>query len=117
MAKTKQKDLADRLHVSGLRRKVAETLAAGVAAARPGRKPPKRVDRVIAELKSVTAELEDKVKGGPAKRKAAAQEGGGHAQAQRRQAQHRGEEGRAHARQEELILSPGTGEAGSPAAR
>jgi hypothetical protein len=72
MAKTKQKDLADRLHVSGIRRKVADTLAAGVSAARPGRKPPKGVDRVIAELKSVTAELEDKVKGGPAKRKASA---------------------------------------------
>ena len=72
MAKTKQQDLADRLHVSGLRRKVAETLAAGVAAARPGRKPPKGVNRVIAELKSVTSEVEDRVKGGPAKRKAAA---------------------------------------------
>ena len=71
MAKTKQKHLADRLHVSGIRRKVADTLAAGVSAARPGRKPAKRVDRVIAELKSVTAEIEDKVKGGPAKRKAA----------------------------------------------
>jgi hypothetical protein len=72
MAKSKQQDLADRLHVSGIRRKVADTLAAGVSAARPGRKPAKGVDRVIAELKSVTAELEDKVKGGPAKRKAAA---------------------------------------------
>ena len=71
-SKNAHQDLVDRLRMSGLRRKVAETVAAGVAAARPGRKPPKRVDRVIAELKSVTAELEDRVKGGPAKRKAAA---------------------------------------------
>ena len=70
--KNANQDLVDRLRVSGLRRKVAETVAAGVSAARPGRKPPKRVDRVIAELKSVTAEIEDRVKGGPAKRKAAA---------------------------------------------
>jgi hypothetical protein len=72
MAKTKEKDLADRLHVSGVRRKVAETLAAGASAARPGRKPAKGVDKVLAELKSVTAEIEDRVKGGPGKRKAAA---------------------------------------------
>jgi hypothetical protein len=70
--KSRQQELADRLHVGGLRRKVAESLAAGVAAARPGRKPPKGVDRVIAELKSITAELEDRAKGGPGKRKAAA---------------------------------------------
>jgi hypothetical protein len=74
MAKKKsaQQELVDRLRMSGIRRKVAKTVAAGVSAARPGRKPPKRVDRMISELKSVTAEIEDKVKGGPAKRKAAA---------------------------------------------
>jgi hypothetical protein len=73
MAKARNQDLADRLHMSGLRRKVAESVAAGVATVRPGRKPPKGVDRVIAELKSITAELEDRVKGGPARRKAASQ--------------------------------------------
>ena len=72
MAKKRNQALADRLHVGGIRRKVADSLAAGVAAARPGRKPPKRVDRVIAELKSITAELEDRAKGGPGRRKAAA---------------------------------------------
>jgi len=70
--KSTQKDLADRLHVSGIRRKVADSVAAGVATVRPGRKPPKGVDRVIAELKSITAELEDRAKGGPARRTAAA---------------------------------------------
>ncbi len=72
MARTKNKDLVNRLRMGGLRKKVAESLAAGVAAARPGRKPPKRVNRVVAELKSITAELEDRAKGGPARRKAAA---------------------------------------------
>ena len=72
MAKTNNRDLVDRLRNSGIRRKVAESVAAGIATVRPGRKPPKRVDRVIAELRSITAELEDRAKGGPAKRKAAA---------------------------------------------
>ena len=66
-------DLVERLRSSGIRRKVAETVAAGVSTARAGRKPPKTVDRVIAQLKSITAELEDRASGGPAKRKAAAQ--------------------------------------------
>jgi hypothetical protein len=70
-SKSRQQDLADRLHVGGIRRKVADSLASGVAAARPGRKAPKGVNRVIAELKSITSELEDRAKGGPAKRKAA----------------------------------------------
>ena len=75
MAKTKTDELVDRLHAGGIRRKVAESVAAGVSAVRPGRKAPKGVDRVIAELKSVTAELEDRAKGGPARRKAAAKKG------------------------------------------
>ena len=72
MAKTRNKDLVDRLRDQRAAQKVAKTVAAGVATARPGRKPPKGVNRVIAELKSITAELEDRAKGGPAKRKAAA---------------------------------------------
>ena len=71
--KSKQQDLADRLHVGGIRRKVTDQgLAKGVAAALPGRKAPKGVNRVIVELKSITSELEDRAKGGPGKRKAAA---------------------------------------------
>jgi hypothetical protein len=73
MAKKSAADeLADRLHVSGIRRKVADTVASGVSG---GRKAPKGVQSVISELKSLTAELEDRAKGGPAKRKAAARKG------------------------------------------
>jgi hypothetical protein len=75
MAKSARDDLADRLHVSGLRRKVAEQLASGVNQARSGRKPPKAVRGVLDELKSITAEIEDRAKGGPGKRKAAAKKG------------------------------------------
>ncbi len=70
--KSARDDLADRLHVSGLRRKVADKVASGVSGARSGRKAPKPVRGVIDQLKTVTAELEDRAKGGPAKRKAAA---------------------------------------------
>jgi hypothetical protein len=70
--KSAAEDLADRLHVSGIRRKVADSVASGVNSVRPGRKPPKGVQGVIADLKSLTAELEDRAKGGPAKRSSAA---------------------------------------------
>jgi hypothetical protein len=73
MAKTTgHADLVDRLRVGGLRRKVAEQVAAGIGNARAGAKPPKAVRRVLDELKAVTAEIEDRAKGGPARRKAAA---------------------------------------------
>ena len=73
MAKKSARDeLADRLHVSGLRRKVADQVASGIDTVRPGRKAPKGVRGVISELKAVTADLEDRAKGGPARRKAAA---------------------------------------------
>jgi hypothetical protein len=70
--KSAREDLADRLHVNGIRRKVAETLATGVGAAGSRRKAPKDVRGVIDRLKAVTAELEDRATGGPAKRSAAA---------------------------------------------
>jgi hypothetical protein len=72
MANSATEELAERLHMGGLRRKVADSVAAGVATARPGRKPPKGVRGVIDELKSLTADLEDRVSGGPTRRKAAA---------------------------------------------
>jgi hypothetical protein len=71
MAKASQ-DLVDRLRMGGLRRKVAETVAAGVGGARAGRKPPKAVGSVINELRKIADELEDRATGGPARRKAAA---------------------------------------------
>jgi hypothetical protein len=60
---TNRGDLVSRLRANGLRKKVAETVAAGT---------PKAVRGVVDDLKRVTAELEDRAKGGPAKRKAAA---------------------------------------------
>jgi hypothetical protein len=71
MANGKQ-DLVKRLHMSGLRKKVAEEVASGLASARSGRKPPKAVRGVLDELKSLTAEIEDRAKGGPGKRSTAA---------------------------------------------
>jgi hypothetical protein len=72
MAKSRNTALVDRLHAGGVRRKVAKSVASGLDAARAGRKPPKAVAGVIDQLKSVTAEIEDRASGGPAKRKAAA---------------------------------------------
>jgi hypothetical protein len=65
-------ELVERLRIGGLRRKVAETVAGGVATAGRGRKPPKAVGNVIDDLRTIADELEDRAKGGPAKRKAAA---------------------------------------------
>lgn len=72
MAKTKsaRDELFDRLRVGGLRKSVARRLADGLDGAR-GRSP-KAVQSVIDDLKSLTAELEDRAKGGPAKRQTAA---------------------------------------------
>jgi hypothetical protein len=71
MAKRKDTELFDRLRAGGLRKRVAGTVAGAVGTTRRG-KPPKRVDRVVSELRSLAAEIEDRAKGGPAKRKAAA---------------------------------------------
>src|SRR5689334_3246502 len=67
MAKTGfDNELFDRLRAGGLRKRVASTVAEAVGAARNG-KPPKQVDRIVAELRTLAAELEDRAKGGPAK--------------------------------------------------
>ena len=60
----------ERLRVGGLRKSVAKQVADGLDGAR-GRSP-KAVQSVIDDLKSLTAELEDRAKGGPAKRQATA---------------------------------------------
>ncbi len=74
MAATKksQQKLVDTLRGSGLRKNVAETIAGAVGKARGGRKPPKAAERLIADLRAITADLEDRIRGGPEKRKAAA---------------------------------------------
>lgn len=70
MAKSKQeKDLIDRLHAGGVRKRSAK-LIAGATDGR--RKPAKQVRAALNELRSVVDDAEDRITGGPAKRKAAA---------------------------------------------
>jgi hypothetical protein len=64
-------DLFNRLRAAGLRKRVASTVAEAVGTTRRG-KPPKQAERIVAELRKVAAEIEDRAKGGPAKREAAA---------------------------------------------
>jgi hypothetical protein len=72
MARSKPADdLFNRLRAGGLRKRVASTVADAVSTTRRG-KPPKQVDRVVSELRALASEIEDRAKGGPAKREAAA---------------------------------------------
>jgi hypothetical protein len=71
--KTKQKqDLADHLHASGIRKRTAELLA---EATDGRRKPAKQLRSVAKQMKNALADIEDRAKGGPAKRSAAAKKG------------------------------------------
>jgi hypothetical protein len=70
MAKRVDTELFDRLRAGGLRKRVAETVAGAVGTTRG--KSPKQVDRIVSELRSLAAEIEDRAKGGPAKRETAA---------------------------------------------
>ncbi len=70
MARTKSnQDLARRLHASGVRKRAAELIA---EATDGRRKPAKQVQRVLSELGNALRDAEDRVSGGPAKRRAAA---------------------------------------------
>jgi hypothetical protein len=70
MAKAKHdKNLADRLHASGVRSRTA-ALIAGAADGR--RKPAKQVRAIIDEMHKILGEVDDRANGGPAKRSAAA---------------------------------------------
>lgn len=71
MAK-KNEDLISRMRDSGMRKKVARSLGDAVDRGRGGRKPPKRVQAAVDELRTLANQLEDRASGGPAKRKAAA---------------------------------------------
>ena len=57
------KDLVNRLRASGLRKKVAQNVAAAVDGARSRTQPSKEVTRVIAELRSLANELQDRATG------------------------------------------------------
>jgi len=70
MASSKrEKDLVKRLRDSGIRKRAAEAIA-GATDGR--RKPAKQVKRVIDDLSNLLDNAEDRLTGGPAKRKAAA---------------------------------------------
>jgi hypothetical protein len=67
--KSRQQDLMDYLHASGVRKRVAQVIA---EASDGRRKPAKQVRGAIKELRKVVDDAEDRLNGGPAKRKAAA---------------------------------------------
>ena len=70
----KDTDLFDKLRARGLRKSAANNLAK--AFGRADSSPPSRgAKRAVAQLRSVVDELEDRARGGPAKRKAAAKKG------------------------------------------
>ena len=64
-------ELYDKVRNSGVRKRVARTVAE--AAGKADSKTPKALNDAAKNLRSIAAELEDRAKGGPAKRKAAAQ--------------------------------------------
>jgi hypothetical protein len=70
MAKSKRdKDLLERLHASGVRKRAAKVIA---EATDGRRKPAKQVRKALKDLGDAVSVAEDRVTGGPAKRKATA---------------------------------------------
>ncbi|MGZ4187309.1 MAG: hypothetical protein ACXVFQ_17245 [Solirubrobacteraceae bacterium] len=69
MAKSRTDDLFDRLHAQGLRKRTAKLLS---QATDRRRKPVKAVERSLSDIKRAVAHVEDRLAGGPEKRKAAA---------------------------------------------
>jgi ribosomal protein L12E/L44/L45/RPP1/RPP2 len=63
-------DIFDRLRNSGIRKKTAKQISNAIASG--NQKAPKQIQQLVDELQSVVSDIEDRVKGGPAKRKAAA---------------------------------------------
>jgi hypothetical protein len=72
MAKSSQADvLFERLRANGLRKRVARDLSNALSSASSSG-PGKATTARIADLRKLVADLEDRAKGGPAKRQAAA---------------------------------------------
>jgi|tagenome__1003787_1003787.scaffolds.fasta_scaffold18481324_1 hypothetical protein len=71
MAKSQADALFDRLRASGVRKRVAKELSEALSSAQ-GSRASKAATARIADLQKVVADLEDRAKGGPAKRQAAA---------------------------------------------
>ena len=70
MAKSKlEQDLVRRLRSSGIRKRSAELIARSTDGRR---RPAKHVRRVVDDLGKLLSDAEDRITGGPAKRKAAA---------------------------------------------
>jgi hypothetical protein len=69
MAKSRTDDLFERLHAQGLRKRTAKLLS---QATDGRRQPAKAVERSLGDVKRAVALVEDRLSGGPAKRKAAA---------------------------------------------
>jgi hypothetical protein len=71
MAKSQADALFDRLRANGLRKRVAKELSQALSSAQGSRASGAATKR-IADLQRLVVDLEDRAKGGPAKRQAAA---------------------------------------------
>jgi hypothetical protein len=71
MANSQADALFDRLRANGIRKRVAKELSEALSSAN-GSRASKAATARIAELRKIVADLEDRAKGGPAKRQAAA---------------------------------------------
>jgi len=71
MAKSQADALFDRLRSNGIRKRVAKELSEALSSAQ-GSRASKAATTRIADLQKLVADLEDRAKGGPAKRQAAA---------------------------------------------
>jgi hypothetical protein len=83
VTKSRTDDLFERLHAQGLRRRTAKLISQTTDRRR---QPAKSAQRALEDLKKLVAETEDRLTGGPAKRKAAAKKA---ANARKRNAQRR----------------------------
>lgn len=68
--KSRRDELFEMLRARGLRKSVATSLAD--ASARANKRTPKSVKKATSDLRALATEIEDRVTGGPSKRKAAA---------------------------------------------
>jgi len=71
MAKSQADALFDRLRANGIRKRVARDLSQALTSA-SGSGPGKAATARVTDLRKLVADLEDRAKGGPAKRQAAA---------------------------------------------
>jgi hypothetical protein len=71
MANAQADALFDRLRANGIRKRVAKELSEALSSAN-GSRTSKAATARVADLRRVVADLEDRAKGGPAKRQAAA---------------------------------------------